>query len=78
MPDGKRWESLDVLLAFARGRDVAARAAKSRVNDRPDRFQPADLRRRDEGRGHNKGKSPSRDPRHVSFVDDGDRAKRHK
>ncbi|KAJ9511539.1 hypothetical protein QJQ45_030484 [Haematococcus lacustris] len=31
MPDGKRWESLDALLAFARGRDVAARAAKTSV-----------------------------------------------
>ncbi|KAJ9531304.1 hypothetical protein QJQ45_006755 [Haematococcus lacustris] len=135
MPDGKRWESLDALLAFARGRDVAARAAKTsvravtaplasslpdddgfdggpgvavfagrgrsfsgrsngrsrsrsadggrtlqgRLNERLDRFQPADLRRRDEGRGHNSGRSPSRDARHVSFADDRDRdRKRHK
>ncbi|KAJ9527976.1 hypothetical protein QJQ45_005577 [Haematococcus lacustris] len=135
MPDGKRWESLDALLAFARGRDVAARAAKTsvravtaplasslpdddgfdggpgvavfagrgrsfsgrsngrsrsrsadgghtlqgRLNERLDRFQPSDLRRRDEGRGHNRGRSPSRDARHVSFADDRDRdRKRHK
>ncbi|KAJ9516475.1 hypothetical protein QJQ45_011175 [Haematococcus lacustris] len=133
MPDGKRWESLDALLAFARGRDVAARAAKTsvravtaplasslpdddgfdggpgvavfagrgrsfsgrsngrsrsrsadggrtlqgRLNERLDRFQSADLRRRDEGRGH-RGRSPSRDARHVTFVDDRDSAKRHK
>ncbi|KAJ9529817.1 hypothetical protein QJQ45_022213 [Haematococcus lacustris] len=55
------------------------RALQNRLNERLDRFQPADLRRRDEGRGHNRGRSPSRDPRHVSFADDRDRdRKRHK
>ncbi|KAJ9505720.1 hypothetical protein QJQ45_006415 [Haematococcus lacustris] len=57
------------------------RTLQNRLNERLDRFQPSDLRRRDEGRGHNRGRSPSRDARHVSFADDRDRdrdRKRHK